>query len=341
MSHQDNIWKQLYQRVDEFFAWQPWNIMDETEIFGVLSPESGKEYFISIMGSGGKSYSLAAYEGRKGLYQFWNIQASAGSLPPNYLMGIPHIIVSLDEPGFVNPSQLDTMKRLGKDVTKDALPHISKLIPGLVPQSPGTEDLKDMQYVLEQSVNVIKRAVVNKAFIHNQNDHDRDYLFRMKEKFGKQRQWKDEKVRVNPPGETLEFTYNSATLDGFMNAPENKNEVQIDLQFLQTPVDDGNDPPYFPSILLAVDGEKGDILFFEMLKPFPDWESIISSLPEIIMKKSLEQNQRLTHFKFRNPDLDPVFQFLSRKTGLTATHSDYPDYIDKAFQFMRDYMNGG
>lgn len=341
MMNQDNIWKQLYQLADEFFALKPWNIMEEREIFAIRTPESNKEYFISIMGAGGDSYSLAAYEGREGIYQFWNIHTSAGTLPPSHLLRIPHMMVSLDEPDFVNPAQMDIMRRLGRDVTQNLLPHFSKLIPGQVPQTPGPQDLKDMQIILEQAMNVVKRASDNKAFIHNQDDHDYDYLFRIKEKDGEQRQWKDEKVRVNPPELAMEFTFNSATLEHFNKAKENKSEVQIDLQFLQTPVNDGNDPAYFPSILLAVDVERGDILFFETLKPFPDYESMLGSLPEMIMQKSLDQNQKLTRFKFRNPDLDPVFQFLSKKTGITATHSDYLDQTDNAFHFMREYMTGG
>ncbi len=339
-SDQNTKWNQLYKVADDFFALQPWKLVDEVDIFGVRSPDTGKEYFISIMGSIGESYSLAAYVGREALNHFWNLQAAADKLPPGYLLRIPHMMISLDEPGRINQTQLEQMKRLGRDMTKNRLPHLVKMIPGLFPQNPADADLKDLLHILNQSIYVLKKVTEEgRSYIHSTEDHDQDYLFRTFADQGKK--WIDKKVRVEPPVLKMAFTFNSATYDDFMKAPGNKNIVQLDLQFLQSPVDDGKNPPYFPSMLMAVDAKREIILFYELLPPFPDYDTMLSKLPEVIMQKSIDIAQKPTRIKYRNPDLDPVCEFLSRKTGIKAWRSDAVEQIDKAFHSLQDHMFGG
>ncbi|MFO7882763.1 MAG: hypothetical protein R6U52_09525, partial [Kosmotogaceae bacterium] len=43
-SDQNAKWNQLYKVADDFFALQPWKLVDEVDIFGVRSPDTGKEY---------------------------------------------------------------------------------------------------------------------------------------------------------------------------------------------------------------------------------------------------------------------------------------------------------
>lgn len=80
------LWKNLYTLFDEFTAMQPWTYLYETDIFGVKSPDTQQQYFISIMGTRGEVFGLAAYEGPLALHRFWDFYEYEAELGPESLL---------------------------------------------------------------------------------------------------------------------------------------------------------------------------------------------------------------------------------------------------------------
>ena len=97
------------------------------------------------MGSLGESFALSAYEGIHALDRFWNIQDHEGSIDPSYILTIPHIMISLDEPGIIEPEQWGIMKKADVNTNKDSIPVFRKIIPGFFPQIPDINSLKDIK----------------------------------------------------------------------------------------------------------------------------------------------------------------------------------------------------
>jgi len=146
------LWREIYKLAEDYFAIQAWKFMEEVDIFGVRCPESGNDYFISIMGSLGESFALSAYEGIHALDRFWNIQDHEGSIDPSYILTIPHIMISLDEPGIIEPEQWGIMKKADVNTNKESIPVFRKIIPGFFPQIPDINNLKDIKYILPQTI---------------------------------------------------------------------------------------------------------------------------------------------------------------------------------------------
>ena len=65
---------------------EPWESLYESDIFAVKSPETGKDYFISIMGRSHQVFALVAYEGAAGLAKFQALQNGDENLPPETMM---------------------------------------------------------------------------------------------------------------------------------------------------------------------------------------------------------------------------------------------------------------
>lgn len=339
-NNQSLLLKQVYKQADDFFAAKPWELFDEADIFGVRSPDTGKEYFISIMGAGGEVFSFAAYEGREALYKFWNIHMLGEAMPPSYLMSIPYLMVSLDEPEYVDPQKKKQLKKLGVKSRDGLLPNISKMEPGRLPQDLSDTELKDMLHVLKQALHVVEESrTSNKANIHSDQDDDVDYLFRLVE--GKDSKWVSKKIKVPPPTIKTVFTLHDNVLEDFMKAPEYNEPVEIDLQLLPSPIKDEEKGIFFPALLLAVDPQTEVVLFMETVQPFPDYKEMLTILPDVIMRKSLEIGKKIMNVQFRTFDLEGVFYFLRDKTGMKVQLVDELEAIDNAFQFFHEHIFSG
>lgn len=336
-NNQSLLLKQVYKQADDFFAAEPWDFFDETDIFGVRSPETGKEYFISIMGANDEVYSLAAYEGREALYKFWNIQMMGEVVPPSYLMSIPHLMISLEDSEFIDPENVKQLKKLGVRPRDNMFPGISKMVPGRLPQGLNDTELKDMFHILKQALHVVEESrPLNKSNIHSDQDDDQDYLFRLVE--GTDSKWVSKKITVPPPTLKSAFTFHDNVLEDFMKAPKYNGPVEIDLQLLPSPIKDEKTGVYFPALLLAVDPQEEIILFMETIQPLPDYKKMLSILPNVIMKKSVEIGKKIMNVQFRSFDLEGVFYFLGKKTGMEAQLVDELEAVDSAFQFFHEQL---
>ena len=67
-------WKKLYELAVKIKDLAPWDWMDEDDIFGFKMPDTGNLGFVSVMGTLGEHYSIAVYQGLRGLGGFWRMQ---------------------------------------------------------------------------------------------------------------------------------------------------------------------------------------------------------------------------------------------------------------------------
>ena len=92
LSSSDPEAKQLYDLAIQVRRLAPWQWMEETDLFGVVNPETGELGFVSIMGNIGEYEAVAVYPGAEGLYDFMDFQADEYAIPQQ-LLERPHIQV--------------------------------------------------------------------------------------------------------------------------------------------------------------------------------------------------------------------------------------------------------
>ncbi|MGM0532787.1 MAG: DUF7309 domain-containing protein [Bacteroidota bacterium] len=333
------LWKKIYSLCDEFFSQNPWKIFYEDDVFAVKSPESGNEYFISIMGSNEEVYAMSAYEGADALYQFWNLHEREDLFPPETIMLIPHMMVSLDDRENIPQKQRSVIKELGLTYRgRKAWPNVERIIPAYLPIIPDDSHLHDLVHILEQSIHVIKRASKNKAFIHNEERHEDDYLFREAKPDNGGWIWKDVYRRVPAPVRKEEITYTKKQLSSFKELPVSNHELEMDLVMVPAPVKDKGQTAYFPFVFMLVDPEKATILDFEFLPPHPDFHSMLGKLPDTILGKIVKTGRRPHKINYKSPYIEGIMKWLKEETGQkTEQKSDMPA-LDDAVEFMIDQM---
>ena len=80
-------------------------------------------------------------------------------------------------------------------------------------------------------------------------------------------------------------------------------------------------------------------MFHELIPPFPDFNSLLGSLPEVIMNKCIETGVKPHRLKYRNPDLSTACNFLKHKTGIYIWHSYKLEEFDNAFESLVHYLD--
>ena len=333
------LWKTLHDQGQELFSLKPWDYLDEMDIFVVKSPETDKEYFISIMGRNHQVYALSAYEGAAALGRFWDLQNSDGILPPETIMTIPHFMISLDDREMVPDDQAKLIKQLGLSYRgKKGWLVFNRIDPGLFPATPDSTKLNDLQFILEQSINVIRRAIIDSSILHRDDDPEDDYLFRVATTIGETLEWKDMHRIVTIPPVLFHFQYDPSLITRLESIGISGKPLQVDLALLPKPVREQGCPPYFPFMLILVDGKTGFVLGFELIRPLPDYDSMLSGIPGVLLKKLTDVRFRPSSIKYRHPDLEGAMEFISQNTGIRVEFSPKLPALDKVLRSLRTSM---
>ena len=70
-------WNQLYQVADRVHELKPWELVDDTEIFGIQDPISGEMGYCCILGGATDLIGIALYRGTQGLRVYEKIRSGA------------------------------------------------------------------------------------------------------------------------------------------------------------------------------------------------------------------------------------------------------------------------
>jgi len=264
------------------------------------------------MGSAGELSAIAAYDGSAALEQFWEIQENPHGNPENILL-IPHIILS-----FVNKNEIDHVlteifEKAGLKAGRGRRwPDVKRVIPELVPSVPVDSRLEDLANILEQSLEVFSRAREDLSFFLPEDQDDDVYLIREQMKKGSLTEWKDNYRKVHPEPVHYKAVINLSDIAAVQSLSKTSAIFQAGYRMIPNHVRDEINPDYFPFIVILTDKKSGIIEGFELLTPFPDYNSMIEKIPVTIIGL-------INKLKFRpmrievNDDklyemLDPVFR---------------------------------
>ena len=68
-------WQALFAAAGEFYKLRPWEWMEDSELFGVLNPETGEIGYCCVMGNLGELLALGVYLGTDGLETYLMMQS--------------------------------------------------------------------------------------------------------------------------------------------------------------------------------------------------------------------------------------------------------------------------
>jgi hypothetical protein len=280
--------KKLYDVAGRIKELAPWEWMEESQIFGVENPETGEIGFVSIMGMAGEHFAVSVYRGSEGLYGFWDLVDAGPEVDPQMLLEIPQLQVSFEDRAETTKRDRDLMKQLGlKFRGAKAWPMFRSYASGYMPWYLTAEETRFLIYALEQTLEVAPRVKSEPDLLWGEDDAvDGDYLVRVANGEKSPIGWKDQMMPVpEPEPPQVRIMMDMGALTQLKNLPLSQLELEVDLFNMPTPVQDKGGRPYFPAMLLLVDGNLGMIVGFAMMPPAETREILWGQIPMEIVRK--------------------------------------------------------
>jgi len=253
-------WQSLYGVAIDYWRIQPWQWVDDTDLFGVKNPQDGEIGYCCVVGALGEFIGLVFYLGTEGLESYMKIRASES--PEGEVLSTGKCLTaSFGDRRSLQKRDLEVIKRLGLRFrgTK-SWPSFRSYEPGYYPWHINQRQARFLTHALTQAADVTLRIKQNRDLLSG-SEKGR-YLVRIAEQNGPNLHWRDEwlapaslerpKCEVPVPDELRlqRIKKRGARQAGIW---------EIDFSFVPIPIQEGH-RPFYPLCLLVVDQASGFVL---------------------------------------------------------------------------------
>ncbi len=279
-------WKRLYELMAQIKQLEPWEWIEELDVFGVEDPESKEIGFVSIMGSLGEHLAVAVYRGIEGLYGFWEL-----SEPPydagdyQQILEIPNLQASFENRDALTKEDRKIIDELGlKFRGRNSWPMFRSFRPGFVPWYLTAAEARFLICMLEQTIDVLLRAEEDPMLLEPEDENA--LLLRKRYKKGNSYRWRDT-IWVDPDIELepITATVDLSLLNSLKGIPEQRSPLEIDLFMSPGAIAEKGGRPYFPYILMLVETEQAMIVGTKLIPPLPDLKTMWTEVPTHILEE--------------------------------------------------------
>jgi hypothetical protein len=261
------LWRRLYTLAGQLGSMQPWDWMDETDVFGVQDPATGELGFVSMMGALGEHRALALYRGAGALYEFWELEDEDSDYwPTEHLLEIPQLQVSLENRDELEPSDRALVRKLGLNLRgRHSWPMFRSFRPGYAPWVLDASEARFLAHALEQALAMAERFKVNDSLFDLGDDET--YLVRTSHMHQDQLLWEDSAMSIAPPPRPpLNLQMDNDALAALKALPKQAIEIEAALTIVPARIQErANVRPRFPYTLLLVDAKTGFVYTTDVL----------------------------------------------------------------------------
>ncbi|MDF1576747.1 MAG: hypothetical protein P1P86_16295, partial [Bacteroidales bacterium] len=346
----------LYMMADEIRRLAPWEVLYETEMFGVQVPGTDRVYFVSVMGNEGEFRALSFYKGYEGLTGFLDYSAHVGELTrpgiseksmlrASTMIGnpicIPHLMLSFVDREELEKEDLAAIRKSGKSFRgKGNWPQFGEFVPGCLPVYPSRETLTELYLVLKQTLLVLERALGETQYLLRDGDPDATLLVRVPTGKGPRFGWKDHYLvpdrRRGEPSYSVNIDPKTPT--ALSRLPEASQVLQLDLFMLPAPVKEKGSRAYFPFVLLMVEKGNGLVRSSSILVPQPDLRSMYESLPQRVLGELVQSGHRPSKIEIRTDLLFEILPEILEKAGCRVEWVEQMPEMDEAIESLISHL---
>jgi hypothetical protein len=263
-------WKILYDTALEFKKLQCWEWMYDSDIFGVKNPANGDIGYCSVMGNLGEFLALAVYSGTEGLDTY--IKAREGEIRAGTMESLTSqkcLMVSFEDRDDLTDKDREIIKELGlKFRGHMEWPLFRDYTPGYHPWYLTSDQIQYLTLALQQTMELAIRFNENRDILISPDEES--ILVRVPKKTKSGLQWKDEWLKPEPfeDKQTLIPKIEESALEEIIaNVETNDGIWEIDLFLTPMPIGEkGGERPFYPYMILFVDGNMGVPLNFGITK---------------------------------------------------------------------------
>jgi hypothetical protein len=266
------------------------------------------------MGSAGEFRALSAYEGSYALSRFWDLYDSDPDAAYSAsVLTIPHMMLSFGSRELTDPEQAallgDNPEGFGGE-----WPELKRVVPGLLPVTPGDDFIDEFILILEQSLHVLRRSM-DDLNVFPPNGQENVYLVREQGK-GKTKAWKDKFKTVEDEPLPAAVEPNAELLKALSVLPKGNTVLQWHCQMLPLPLKDKDRPACFPFMVLLVNKRSGRVELQNLFTPFPDYVSMLGQLPGNLIAGLNQLGFRPRCIEVKDPLLFNMINDLLRSLGI-------------------------
>lgn len=318
----------------------PWNLMEETDVFGFEDPENGALGFVSVMGRLGEFQAISVYRGLEGLYGWRNFEKllkidAKSEEAHDMVYEIPQLQLAFVEPMILERRDRDIIKASGFKFSKTQQPQFRSYRPGYLPWFITREEASHLIYALTQTITVASRFVSDADVIpFNENPEDRDYLIRVPRLKDSIPDWEDSIVTVDPPPtKLLPCSVDDTTLGNLKEFPRS-GALEVELFILPAKVGRSHERPRLLYALLAVDSTSDFIVGVELMEAVDGVGLLYASVAEILASDWMQNQMVPQEIRARSPRLLNVLEPLASELGITLSSAKKLPAVNRAKRSM-------
>ena len=329
-SDQLKEWHKLYDAAMELKKEAPWQWMVEQDLFAVQDPDTDELGFVSVMGQLGEHLSITVYRGAEGLYRFWDLVYDDTNISPEKLFTIPQLQVSFENRNFLKKQDLEIINKLGLRFRgKQSWPMFRSFQPGFVPWFLEPDEIRFLNHVLEQTLDISLRFRKDLSLLELVNDYE--YLVRVPVRKNNRIRWHDSIKTILPP-ESMPITLSvdSEVINKLKSISPSDSVAELDFFLAPIPLQENYTRPYFPYLLLLVEADSGAILVHELLPPLPSLESMWGLVPEKVLEGLAKISLRPQRILIRSHQLYEFLLSFNDELDLSLEQSDKLPNLDQA-----------
>jgi hypothetical protein len=330
-------WHALYRAAIDFWQIQPWNWVNDADLFGVKNPEDDEIGYCCVVGALGEFLGLVFYLGTEGLESYVKIQESQ-SPEEDVLSAGKCLVASFEDRKSLQKQDHDVIKRLGlKFRGAKSWPVFRSYEPGYYPWYLNQPQVRFLTLALQQAAEVSLRMRLNGNLL--MNSEKGQYLIRVAEQSGADLHWKDEWLSPAP----LERTKDEALVPDEIRLQRIKKKGlrptgiwEVDFFQFPAPIQEGG-RPFFPLCLLIVDQDSGFVFGTHL-------ESKDRHGPEFLnqMLKVIEETAYLPQeIWVKREEVFQLFEVLVSRLGLKMKQVKKLNQLEYAKKSMNSFLASG
>lgn len=191
-------WRNLYDQAQKVMELEPWQFMEETDIFGVQNPITNEIGYCCVMGGLGELLGIVVYLGTEGLEGYRKM--ASGEITgenPEGMMVQKCLMVTFENRDCLEKEDLAVIKKLGlKFRGSNRWPLFRSYLPGYYPWFLTKEEVIFLTLVLEQEVLVASRFERDERTLTAPKKNQ--YLVRTSESGPSGLKWRDQWMEPSP-----------------------------------------------------------------------------------------------------------------------------------------------
>ncbi len=333
-------WRELIELALFFAQSEPWKWMDDSQVVGVLHPQTQEKAYCSVMGRESEFKALAIYPGREGWWSYLQINQEEADTDPNEIMYKQHcLVISFELRARADADDLALLRHAGlKDHDLKWIPSFRSYLPGFVPATPSGDEFQWLSLVLPQICVAVQEIHAGKHVVPEQGlDKEGRLLFRsIDPAIGDwQSAWlkPDPQANFSPPQAQLSEELAIAA----RAMPQTEDMWLVEEFFVPEPAEDQEgERAFFPRALLFFDIEMQEFRGMSLLHPDTWPAAVAESLVEMLLAQGRRPGQIVVSKKENLILLKPFCKALSIGIHLETTLDILPDLRDAVLEMWRE-----